>query len=88
MDVKMEDVIQEKACIVEELLEIDFDYEFDVAKFFDFTKIETSEEIMESELWFEFFQGHLPSRKLLIKFKSLFTLLEIKGFGNVSNFHL
>ncbi|XP_057528256.1 uncharacterized protein LOC130806996 isoform X3 [Amaranthus tricolor] len=65
MDVKMEDVIQEKACIVEELLEIDFDYEFDVAKFFDFTKIETSEEIMESELWFEFFQGHLPSPMLV-----------------------
>ncbi|CAO2838983.1 unnamed protein product [Amaranthus hypochondriacus] len=61
----MEDVIQEKSCVFEELLEIDFDYEFDVAKFFDFTKIETSEEIMESELWFEFFQGHLPSPMLV-----------------------
>ncbi|KMS98956.1 hypothetical protein BVRB_3g067560 [Beta vulgaris subsp. vulgaris] len=66
MDVKMEEV-EDKICVFEDSLEIDFDYEFDVAKFYDFTKIETPEEILEYELWFELSGGHPPS-PLIMKF--------------------
>lgn len=65
MDVKMEEV-EDKICVFEDSLEIDFDYEFDVAKFYDFTKIETPEEIVEYELWFELSGGHPPSRKIIL----------------------
>lgn len=44
--------------------EIDFDFEFDVAKFYDLTQVETYDEIIEAELWFELAQGHDPSRKI------------------------
>jgi len=60
------DEVEEKACVFEESFEIDFDYEFDVAKFFDFTQLETPEEIAESELWFDLAQGHPPS-PLIVK---------------------
>ncbi|XP_021730206.1 protein TPX2-like [Chenopodium quinoa] len=65
MGLKMDEV-EEKACVFEESFEIDFDYEFDVAKFFDFAQLETPEEIAESELWFDIAQGHPPS-PLIVK---------------------
>ncbi|KAL2920519.1 Protein TPX2 [Bienertia sinuspersici] len=60
MDAKME-VTEDKVCVFEESLEIDFDYEFDVAKYYDFTHLETPEEIAESERWFDLAAGHPPS---------------------------
>ncbi|KNA11245.1 hypothetical protein SOVF_136960 isoform A [Spinacia oleracea] len=55
------DEVEEKGCVFEESFEIDFDYEFDVAKFFDFSQLETPEEIADSELWFNVAEGHPPS---------------------------
>ena len=56
------DEVCEKACVFEASLEIDFDYEFDVAKFYDFLRAETVEDIVEAERWFYVAQGHPPSR--------------------------
>lgn len=55
----------DKVCVFEESLEIDFEYEFDAVKFYDFTKFETPEEISESEMWFDLAGGYPPSRKIL-----------------------
>ncbi|KAL5570047.1 hypothetical protein UlMin_026622 [Ulmus minor] len=41
--------------------EIDMDYEFDAARFYDFTRDETNWEIEEAEQWFEFAGSYLPS---------------------------
>lgn len=60
------DEVEEKGCVFEESFEIDFDYEFDVAKFFDFSQLETPEEIADSELWFNVAEGHPPSRKIFV----------------------
>jgi len=59
---EMEDVC-DGAFEFEDSVEIDLDFEFDVAKFFDFTRSETPEEIEVSEAWFECAKGHPPSRK-------------------------
>lgn len=61
----MEDFCEER-CVFDDPLEIDFDYEFDVAKFFDLTRPETAEEIQEAEMWFQCSQGYPPS-PLVIK---------------------
>lgn len=65
MDVRLVDDDDEKVFVFEESLYIDFDYEFDVAKYFDFTQLETPEEIKEAELWFDLAQGHPPSPLLI-----------------------
>ncbi|XP_074281920.1 uncharacterized protein LOC141606623 isoform X2 [Silene latifolia] len=57
--------ICDKVCVFEESLEIDFDFEFDVEKFFDFTSTETIDEVMESERWFHLAPGYPPSPLLL-----------------------
>ncbi|KAJ8429369.1 hypothetical protein Cgig2_033201 [Carnegiea gigantea] len=56
----MEDLCEED-CELEDSMEIDLDFEFDVAKFFDFTRSETPEDIDESEAWFQCAKGHPPS---------------------------
>ncbi|KAM1020633.1 hypothetical protein TB2_041778 [Malus domestica] len=43
--------------------EIDMDYEFDVPKFYDFTRPETSREAEEAEEWFLSAGGYQFSRK-------------------------
>ncbi|KAH9611704.1 hypothetical protein KSS87_013002 [Heliosperma pusillum] len=55
----------EKECVFEESVEIDFDYEFDVAKYFDFLRLETVDDVDDSERWFHLAQGHPPSPILL-----------------------
>lgn len=57
---EMEDLCEED-CELEDSVEIDLDFEFDVAKFFDFTRSETPEDIEESEVWFQCAKGHPPS---------------------------
>ncbi|KAK8603673.1 hypothetical protein V6N13_096147 [Hibiscus sabdariffa] len=44
-----------------EVREIDLDYEFDAARFFDFTRVESLAEAGEAELWFESAPTYPPS---------------------------
>lgn len=46
--------------------EIDFDYEFDAAMYYDFTRPETKQETREAEDWFKFAGSYPPSRKHLL----------------------
>ncbi|GMN40885.1 hypothetical protein TIFTF001_010106 [Ficus carica] len=46
--------------------EIDMDYEFDAAKFFDFSRVETDSEAGEAERWFET-SGNDPPSPIIIK---------------------
>ena len=43
--------------------EIDFDYEYDAANYYDFTTPETDSEAHEAERWFETAAYHPPTRK-------------------------
>lgn len=42
--------------------EIDLDYEFDAARFFDFNRPETPVEAHQAELWFQNAPNYPPSR--------------------------
>ncbi|KAM0024191.1 putative TPX2 central domain-containing protein [Helianthus debilis subsp. tardiflorus] len=42
-------------------VEIDIDYEFEAARFFDFTRTETIDEAREAEMWFESVGSYPPS---------------------------
>lgn len=44
--------------------EIDFDYEFDAARFFDLSAQETPVQTRQAELWFETAGSYAPSRSL------------------------
>ncbi|CAK9135189.1 unnamed protein product [Ilex paraguariensis] len=57
MDEEMEDFIEE--CF--EVSEFDPGYEYDSARFFDFTRPETNSETDEAERWFEFAGSYPPS---------------------------
>lgn len=46
-------------------VEIDLDYEFEAARFFDFTREESVDEAREAEMWFDYVESCPPSRKLL-----------------------
>ncbi|XP_039052009.1 protein TPX2-like [Hibiscus syriacus] len=57
-----------------EVREIDLDYEFDAARFFDFTREESPGEAGEAELWFDSAPTHPPSpfmTRLVIREESL-----------------
>ncbi|KMZ62351.1 hypothetical protein ZOSMA_46G00180 [Zostera marina] len=41
--------------------EVDFDYEFDASKCFDFSREETEMEARVAEMWFQTARGHDPS---------------------------
>lgn len=69
MDEGMEDIIEEE-CVSssddddvddETSSEIDSDYEFDAARFFDFTRTETCSEADDAEEWFRFAPTYPPS---------------------------
>lgn len=45
--------------------EIDLDYEFDAARFFDFCVQESAAEARQAELWFETAGSYPPSRQSL-----------------------
>ncbi|KAK8538063.1 hypothetical protein V6N12_044202 [Hibiscus sabdariffa] len=61
-----------------EVREIDLDYEFDAARFFDFTRVESLAEAGEAELWFESAPTYPPSLAEAVMIK-LETLLAIGG---------
>lgn len=46
-----------------EALEIDLDYEFDAACFYDFTREESPEEARLAEIWFQYAPNYPPSRE-------------------------
>lgn len=46
--------------------EIDLDYEYDAARYFDFTREETPAEAREAECWFESAKSYPPSRESLL----------------------
>ncbi|PON59984.1 TPX [Trema orientale] len=71
-DEELEEFVREESFVYEE---IDMDYEFDAARFYDFTRAETDSEAGEAERWFESARGYPPSRKH-------FQLLQ-KKLGNV-----
>lgn len=54
-----------------EAREIDLEYEFDAARFFDFTREESFAEAREAELWFESAPNYPPSRESLLSFETL-----------------
>lgn len=49
------------------LSEIDFEYEFDAAHFFDFSRSETISEVLEAEHWFHVSGNYPSSRKNFLK---------------------
>ena len=51
--------------------EVDIDYEFDAARFFNFSREETPVEARRVELWFESAKSYPPSRKPLLLSLSL-----------------
>lgn len=59
MDEEMEDFVGGYF----EVSEVDFDYEFDAFRFFDFTRLESSLEIEHTKLGFESAPSYPPSRK-------------------------
>lgn len=61
MDEEMVDEIAEPFLAVE----IDLDYEFDAARYFDFSRDESPAEARQAELWFESAKSYPPSRKRL-----------------------
>lgn len=47
--------------------EIDMDYEFDAARFHDFTRAETESEAGDAERWFDFAGNYPTSRKIFFQ---------------------
>ena len=48
-----------------EVSEVDFDYEFEAAMYFDLSRAESRAEACEAELWFESAKEYPPSRQYL-----------------------
>ena len=44
-------------------IELDYEYEYDAAQYFDFTREETPAEAREAECWFESAKSYPPSRE-------------------------
>ena len=64
MNMMMEVEVEEEEEEIEHVFvahEIDLDYEFDAARFFDFTRPETPAEAQRAELWFENAPSYPPS---------------------------
>lgn len=70
MDEEME--MEEEIVQVYDVVEVDFDYEFDAARFFDFTRPESETESRLSESWFHDAPNYPPSRKPLLKLLCFF----------------
>lgn len=66
-EVELEESVRETFAVEE----IDMDYEFDAAKFFDFSRVETDSEAGEAERWFETSRNYPPSRRLFLQNESL-----------------
>lgn len=61
MEMEMEEDMEMEQ--VFEAYEIDLEYEFEAARFFDFTREETPAEAREAEIWFESAKSYPPSRE-------------------------
>lgn len=63
--------------------EVDFDYEFDASKCFDFSREETEMEARVAEMWFQTARGHDPSRMYFFEIFSdcFFDLKMMRAFG-------
>ncbi|KAF5959901.1 hypothetical protein HYC85_001110 [Camellia sinensis] len=59
MDEEMEDFVGD---YFQDVSEVDFDYEFDAARFFDFTRLESYSEAQDAERWFQSAGTYPPSR--------------------------
>jgi hypothetical protein len=74
IELKMEEEMEEFVMEPFVCEETDLNYEFDAARFYDFTRPETDWEAIEAECWFESAQPNPPSRKhflvCLIKYLS------------------
>jgi len=58
-----EEMEVEEEVMVYDVVEVDFDYEFDAPRFFDFTRPESELEVRQSEAWFDSASSYPPSRK-------------------------
>ncbi|KAL7229602.1 hypothetical protein ACSBR2_008163 [Camellia fascicularis] len=65
MDEEMEDFVGD---YFQGVSEVDFDYEFDAARFFDFTRLESYSEAQDAERWFQS-AGTYPPSPFVIKLK-------------------
>ncbi|XVF13256.1 hypothetical protein REPUB_Repub08aG0193100 [Reevesia pubescens] len=74
MEEDMEEDMEMETEPVFEVREIDLDYEFEAARFFDFTREELPAEAREAELWFESAPTYPPSpfvKRLVLRVESL-----------------
>lgn len=62
MDEEMEDIVDGRFIALIDCDYIDFGYEYDASRYFDFTREETAAEARVAELWFETAQSYPPSR--------------------------
>ena len=63
MEMEMDEEMEEVTDQPFDSDEIDFDYEFDAAMYYDFTRPETEMEMRGAEDWFKFAGTYPPSRK-------------------------
>ncbi|KAL9249888.1 TPX2-like protein [Drosera capensis] len=56
-----EEIVECEVVPVFEAVEIDFEYEFEAVRFFDFCRRETEDEVREAEAWFESAPSYPPS---------------------------
>lgn len=61
MDEEMEDIVDGRFIALIDCDYIDFGYEYDASRYFDFTREETAAEARAAELWFETAQSYPPS---------------------------
>ncbi|GFY84341.1 hypothetical protein Acr_03g0011150 [Actinidia rufa] len=63
MNGDMDEEMEEFVADFFEFSEVASDYEFDAARFFDFSRPESSSEAEEAERWFQSARSYPPSRK-------------------------
>ncbi|CAL5367054.1 unnamed protein product [Camellia sinensis] len=64
MDEELEDFVGD---YFQDVSEVDFDYEFDAARFFDFTRLESYSEAQDAERWFQSAGTYPPSQNTAAK---------------------
>lgn len=52
--------------VIFEAYEVDIEYEFDAARYFDFTREESFDEASQAELWFQSAGSYPPSRECCV----------------------
>ncbi|XP_047337964.1 protein TPX2-like [Impatiens glandulifera] len=79
----MDELMEDSGELIFTAIEIDLDYEFDAARYFDFTKI--SEETFHSDIWFESAGSYSPSpfvTKLILREDNLLQQMDIPPRSN------